>query len=583
MTSKDFYEVNEEQASVSSSSTDLDDYQIRGLPPIDTKKLNLSSESRNAQFLFARKKNNIDLDSVATQPSVYDVPEKRQLFWPRADYENLHRFDVDLRWTWREEINLIRKIDYKILIWTCVMFFALEIDRANISQALSDNMLKNLKMTTNDYNNGMTIFYCSFLFAELPSQLISKRVGPDRWIPTQIVLWSIVAICQFFITGRSSFYVTRFLLGLLQGGFIPDVILYLSYFYTGKELPFRCSIFWTFMILADIASSFLGFGILHMRGKVTTVLGNGADLADGWRWLFLIEGLMSLLIGIFAFALMPAAPTATASWFRGKKGWFTPREESIMVTRVLRNDPTKGTMHNRQGLKPKEILKSVLEYDLWPVYLIGLSYGIPVSPVKSYLTLTLRGLGFGTFKTNLLTIPASVLQLIQLLVGTYISEYVQSRSLVALFAQIWLFPLLVAFQTFGEDTNKWVKFVVTTLIVGYFYPHAIQVAWCSRNSNTVRTRTVSASVYNISVQLSSIISSQIYRADDAPLYKKANKGLLAVNVYNIALYISVFFFYRYKNRIRDKIWKSMTPAEQEDYVQNGTDEGSKRLDFRFAY
>ena len=100
-------------------------------------------------------------------------------------------------------------------------------------------------MNTNDYNNGMTIFYCSFLFAELPSQLISKRLGPDNWIPIQMLCWSAVAASQSALQGKTSFYICRFLLGLIEGGFIPDTILYLSYFFTNGELPRRLSWFWT--------------------------------------------------------------------------------------------------------------------------------------------------------------------------------------------------------------------------------------------------------------------------------------------------------------------------------------------------
>lgn len=84
------------------------------------------------------------------------------------------------------------------------------------------SILEDLHLTTNDYNNGMTIFYCSFLFAELPSQLISKKLGPDVWIPIQMVSWSIVAACQAQLQGRTGFYICRFLLGLIEGGFIPE-------------------------------------------------------------------------------------------------------------------------------------------------------------------------------------------------------------------------------------------------------------------------------------------------------------------------------------------------------------------------
>ena len=438
-----------------------------------------------------------------------------------------------------------------------------------------------LGLTTNDYNNGMSVFYCSFLFAELPSQLVSKKVGPDNWIPVQMVAWSIVAASQAALSGKTSFYICRFLLGLIEGGFIPDTILYLSYFFKNVELPRRLSWFWTSYQSTQVIGAFLAYGILHLRGH--------SGLKAGWRYLFLIEGAITGLIGILTWFYLPASPTQTSrhglkGFLRPKDGWFSEREETIMVTRILRDDPGKATMHNRQGLSFQLFWDALTDYDMWPLYIIGLSWTIPNTPPQAYITLTCKALGFDTFQTNLLTIPAYVIFILQLLFWTWVSEKINQRILLGVIGQLWTLPLLVALVTLPPvfHNSNWAKWVISTLLVGYPYVHAILVALTSRNSGSVRTRTVGSSLYNMAVQLSNIISSQIYRTNDKPYYYTGNKALLGVVAWNILVFIAAKVYYVRKNAQRDQIWQSMTREERVNYLATTKDKGNKRLDFRFA-
>ncbi|KAI5124120.1 hypothetical protein M0805_000933 [Coniferiporia weirii] len=529
---------------------------------------------------FFRRSDSQELDTIATQPSVFDDPTTIELYRPPTTYENAHRFDPNARWTWREEQRVVRKVDLRIMIWASIMFFALDLDRGNLSQANSDNFLGDLGLTTDDFNLGNTLFRLCFLLAELPSQLLSKRVGPDRWIPTQMTLWSIVALSQYRLSGRASFLATRCLLGFLEGGFIPDVVLYLSYFYTKKELPIRMAYFWLSNYLTDIVSAFLATGILRMRG-----VGGQA----GWRYLFLIEGCLTLTIGLTSFFLMPPGPTQTKAWFR-PNGWFTEKEETIMVNRVLRDDPSKSDMHNRQGLSVSQLFEALCDWRMWPLYCLGIVHQIPTGPPQTYLTLSLRNLGFTTTETNLLTIPSSVIGMVNMMATTYFSEIVNSRVLATVMLQFWALPLLIALYTFTAQTSQWVYFVVVTLITGYPYVHPIQVAWTSRNSSSVRTRTISASIYNMFVQAGAIVIANIYRTDDKVSVidggfsdKRGNRDLIAICCMNIFIYAFTFFFYRTLNKRRDMIWDSWDEKEKKEYLERTADKGNARLDFRFAY
>ncbi|KAK4657494.1 hypothetical protein QC762_214230 [Podospora pseudocomata] len=526
-----------------------------------------------ASFWSWKKSESRRPEDIATQPSIFDNPELAPYFQPTERYENRHRFDPSFKWTWAEEIPLIRKIDWKVTAWSCVAFFALDLDRSNISQANTDNFLDDLGLDTNDYNLGQTVFRISFLLAELPSQLISKKIGPDRWIPAQMVLWSIVSAAQFWLKGRSSFLATRALIGLLQGGFIPDVILYMSYFFKGTELPFRLALFWMANRLTDVISPLLAYGLLRLRGY------HGYE---GWRWLFLLEGILTLVIGIWSYFQMVPSPTQTKAPWR-KKGWFTEHEEKIMVNRILRDDPSKSDMHNRQAITFKLLWESLCDFDLWPIYLIGLTFSMPAGPPDQYLTLTLRQLGFDTFDSNLLSIPCQITCTISMLLITYLSEKLNQRAFMGVVMQVWLLPCVVALYLLPADASRWAAYAVVTVLLSYPSTHAMQVGWCSRNSNTVRTRTVSAALYNMAVQTNSIISSNIYRRDDRPEYRRGNRALIGIASMNIVNYLLVKAYYVWRNKKRDETWDRMSQEERRNYLATTTDKGSKRLDFRFAH
>jgi hypothetical protein len=238
----------------------------------------------------------------------------------------------------------------------------------------------------------------------------------------------------------------------------------------------------------------LALGILRLRG---------AHGHAGWQYLFLIEGILTLVVGLLTYVNMPAGPTQTKNWFY-KDGWFTEEEEKIIVNRVIRDDPTKSSMHNRQGISWTGFKKSLADYDMWPLYVIGLTFLLPTYPLANYLTIQLKGLGFSTSVTNALSIPAPALGLILLVLVTILSEVVDNRSFVAMSQSVWNFPLFFALYALPVTASRWTYWAVASLEQAFPYVHALQVAWVSRNSGAVSTRAISAALYNMTVQVSAM-------------------------------------------------------------------------------
>lgn len=227
--------------------------------------------------------------------------------------------------------------------------------------------------------------------------------------------------------------------------------------------------------------------------------------------------------------------------------------------------------------------KACKDWEQWPLYLIGLVAYISANPPANYLSYILRQLGFSTFQANLLVIPSQFLFAMNLLFITWVSKHFQEKSIVSSMSNIWFLPWLIALVLLPATASPWARYAILTGLLSYPYCHAILVAWNAQNSNAVRTRAVSAALYNMCVQSGNIIGANIYRDDDQPLYQRGNKILLAITTFSIVVFYTTKVFYVWRNRVKDRKWNAMSKEEQEHYILFAKEEGQQRLDFRFAH
>ncbi|KAI4592544.1 hypothetical protein KJ359_011126 [Pestalotiopsis sp. 9143b] len=149
--------------------------------------------------------------------------------------------------------------------------------------------------------------------------------------------------------------------------------------------------------------------------------------------------------------------------------------------------------------------------------------------------------------------------------------------------QFWSLPFLIYLRVVDTTkVSKWLTWGMTSLLLAAPLGHPVQVGWVSRNASTVRSRTVGAALYNMFLHAGVITSSNIYRTDDAPLYRRGNSILIGIACLNIVLYGLAKLYYVRRNSSRDQKWQALTPEEKLVYLSESKDLGNKKLDFRFA-
>ncbi|MBU5379237.1 MFS transporter [Pantoea septica] len=211
------------------------------------------------------------------------------------------------------ERQTVRRVVWRILPFLIVCYLIAIIDRGNIGMA-SLQMNEDLGLSKAVFGLASSLFFIGYFLFEVPSNLAMQKIGAKIWISRIMITWGIVSVCTAFVESSEMLYLLRFLLGAAEAGFFPGVILYLTYWIPAK---YRARVIATFMV-AIPAANFIGSPI---SGAILSL--DGWFGMRGWHWLFILEGIPAVLLGVAAFFVLSNRPDS-AQWLTSKqRNWLS--------------------------------------------------------------------------------------------------------------------------------------------------------------------------------------------------------------------------------------------------------------------
>ncbi len=220
---------------------------------------------------------------------------------------------------------LYARISWRLIPYMFLLYILAYLDRVNVGFA-AVQMKQQLHFSDTVYGTGAGIFFLGSALFDLPSNLILSRVGPRVWIARIMITWGVISTCMMFVHAPWSFYGLRFLLGVSEAGFFPGMILYLTYWFPSRERARSVARFMTATAIAGVVGAPLSSALLKLDGR---------GGLHGWQWLFLSEGLPTIVAGISVLLLLKDHP--------GQAKWLEPQERAWLEEELQRDRELAGS------------------------------------------------------------------------------------------------------------------------------------------------------------------------------------------------------------------------------------------------
>ena len=260
------------------------------------------------------------------------------------------------------ETSTIRAISWRLIPFLVLAYFFSYLDRVNLGFAAL-TMNAELKFSPTVFAWGAGIFFIGYFIFEVPSNLALEKFGASRWIARIMVTWGIISALMSLVSGEWSFYILRFLLGVAEAGFFPGIILYLTYWYPAE---YRARFLAAFAIAVPVST------VIGAPASGLLLGLDGAMGLKGWQWLFIIEGVPSVLLGIVTWFYLTDRPER-ADWLTAEqKAWLASKLNAEIAAKQAAKHLTLG-----EALSSPKVIMLSLVYFGFVGSLYGMQFWLP--------------------------------------------------------------------------------------------------------------------------------------------------------------------------------------------------------------
>ncbi|KAL2866912.1 putative phthalate transporter [Aspergillus lucknowensis] len=447
----------------------------------------------------------------------------------------LDPLDYDDEFSPEEQKKIIRRVDLRLVTITGLAYCVSLMDRTNLSMAAIAGMVEELELYVGyRYSIVVLMFFVPYVIFQPPMTVITRKVGPTIFLGSIVISWGAILVGMGFTKNWNQMVACRVLLGLLEAGYFPGCVYLLSSWYARYDVQKRFSIFYLIGCVASALAGILAFGLMQL---------DGTQGLTGWRWIFILEGVITGCIGILTIIFLVDFPD------RAHKSWkFLTEKECAFIVRRINRDRSDGFA---EPFTLKRFLSPALDLKIWGFAMIFFCVTTVSYAIAYFLPIILsEGMGFDTGTSQCLVAPPYAAAGFVMYGTSWLGDKYRTRGPVLIFNALLC---IIGLPMMGFAKSHAVQYVgVFFTVSGSNANIPAVMAYQANNVRGQWTRALSSATLVGFGGIGGIAGSLVFREQDKPQYRPGIWTAIACNLLLMLIVAVQSVWFRYANRRADR-------------------------------